>query len=92
MIRGNVDAVGDEEVVLGDRHRDAGDVGFLERVRADERAADLSGDGHDRNGVHLRVGERRHEVGRTGTGRRHTDAHLAGRLAYPVAAWPAPCS
>ena len=44
------------------------------------RRADLSGDRDDRNGVHLRVGQWRDQVGRTGTRRRHADADLAGRL------------
>jgi hypothetical protein len=35
--------------VLGDRQCDAGDVGFLERVRSDEAAADLAGDADDRD-------------------------------------------
>ena len=37
MARGDVLGAGDEVVVLGDRQRDAGDVGLLERVGADER-------------------------------------------------------
>ena len=51
--------VGHEVVVLGDRHRDAADVGLLEGVGADRRRADLTGDGDDRHGVHVGVGERR---------------------------------
>ena len=37
----------DEVVVLGDRQRDAGDVGLLECVGANQLAADLSGYAHD---------------------------------------------
>jgi hypothetical protein len=37
-----------EEVVLGDRHRDADDVGLLEGVGADGRARHLAGDRHQR--------------------------------------------
>ena len=69
--------VGDQEVVLGDRHGDAADVGLLEGVRADHRRADLSGDGHQRHGVHVRVGQRSHQVGRPRTRGGHADAHLA---------------
>ena len=43
-------------------------------------AADLSGDRNDRNGVHLRVGQRGHQVGGAGTGGRHADTDLAGGL------------
>ena len=38
---GNLVAGADQEVVLGDRHRDAGDVGLLEGIRPDQRATDL---------------------------------------------------
>ncbi len=34
-------------IVFGDGQRDAGDVGFLKRVRPDELAANLSGDADD---------------------------------------------
>ena len=76
--------IGDEEVVLGDRQRDAPDVGFLERVGADRTARDLAGDRDDRHGVHVRVGDRRDEVGRAGARGRHADADLAGREGVPL--------
>ena len=41
-------------------------------------AAHLSGDRHHRDRVHLRVGQRRHQVGGTGTRRRHAHADPAG--------------
>ena len=68
----------DQETVLGDRHRDAADVSLLEGVGADERARDLTGDGHQRDGVHVGVGQRRDEVRRTRTGGRHAHADAAG--------------
>ena len=46
-------------VVLRDRQRDAGDVGFLERVGSDQLAAHLSGDADDRR----RVEHRRRDAG-----------------------------
>lgn len=55
------------EVVLGDRHRDTRDVGFLEAVGADEMAGHLTGDRDHRDRVHLGVGERGHQVGGTRT-------------------------
>ena len=71
--------VGHEVVVLGDRHRDAADVGLLEGVGADGGRADLTGDGDDRHRVHVGVGERGDQVGRARARGRHADADLAGR-------------
>ena len=75
---GDVVAVANQEVVLGDRHGDAGDVGLLERIRADQAATHLTCDGDDRDGVHLCVGQRSDEVGGTRTGGGHHDADPAG--------------
>ncbi len=89
----DVRRVGDQEVVLGDRHRDAADVRLLEGVGADRRAGHLPGDGHHRDAVHVRVGDRRDQVGGAGPAGRHADAR-PGR--WPgrsrSAACPAPCS
>ena len=74
----DVVTVAHQEVVLGDRHRDAGDVGFLERVGADQGAPDLPGDRDHRNRIHVGVGQRRDQVGRTRTRGRHADADPAG--------------
>ena len=76
--------VGHEEVVLGDRHRDAADVRLLEGVRADRRGSDLAGDRHDRDRVHVRVGERRDQVRGAGPRRRHAHADAAGRRGVPL--------
>ena len=76
--------VGDQEVVLGDRHRDAADVGFLEGVGADGGGAHLTGDGHDRDGVHVGVGQRGHQVGGTRARRGHAHAHPPGRGGEPL--------
>ena len=46
---GDVFGAGDEVVVLGDGQGDAGDVDLLERVGAEDLAADLAGDGDDGN-------------------------------------------
>ena len=56
-----------QEVVLRDGHRDAGDVGLLEGVIAHHGGRHLPGDRDERDRVHLRVGDRRHEVGPAGT-------------------------
>ena len=57
-----------------------------------ERRADLAGDGHDRDGVHVGVGQRGDQVGGA---RPDVAMHTPTRpvaAAYPWAAWPAPCS
>ena len=76
--RGISAGVGDQEVVLGDRHRDAADVGLLEGIGADRGGADLAGDGDHRHRVHVGVGDRRHQVGRT-RARRWPCRHRPGR-------------
>ena len=70
----NIGCVLHQVVVLGDRHRDAADVGFLERVRADGCGWHLTGDRDDRHRVHVGIGDRRHEVGGTRPAGRHTHA------------------
>ncbi len=75
--------------MLGDRHRDADDVGLLEGVGADGRARDLAGDRDDRDRVHVGVGDRGHQVGRTRAGGGHADADLAGGLRVALGGVPA---
>ena len=41
-------------------------------------AADLAGDRHHRDRIHVCIGQRRDQVGGTGTRRRHAHADLAG--------------
>ena len=72
--------IGDKEVVFGDRHRDAADVGLLEAVGADHRAADLAGDDDERDRVQVGVGQRRDDVRRGRAARHHGHAGTAGRL------------
>jgi hypothetical protein len=64
-------------VVFGDRHRDAGDIRFLERVVPKEAGRHLAGERHDRNRVHIRRRDPRDQVACTGAG--------CGK-AYPYAA------
>ena len=75
---------GHEIVVLRDRQRDAGDVGFLERVRPDQPAADLAGDADDRRRVHHRRGDAGDHVGRAGARRRNRDADAAAGAGVAV--------
>src|SRR5262249_61592202 len=71
--------VRDEIVVLRDRHRDAGDVDFLKRILAEQRARNLSGNRNERRGVHPRVGEGRDEIRGAGAAGRDAHADAAGR-------------
>ena len=71
-------------VVLGDRQRDAGDVGLLERVGSDQPAADLARDADDRRRVHHRGRQAGHHVGGAGARGRDRDADLAGRARVAV--------
>ena len=68
----------DEEVVLGDGQRDAGDVDLLEGVGAEDLGGDLAGDGDDGDGVEHGGGEAGDEVGRAGAGGGHADAGASG--------------
>ncbi len=79
LAEGRRDLVGARHqiVVLGNRQRDARDVGFLERIRADQLAAHLTGDADDGRAVHHRRRDARHHVRRAGAGRRDGDADLA---------------
>ena len=69
--------MGDKVIVLGDGQGDAGDVGFLEGVGADELAADLSGDANDRRGIEHGGGDAGDHVGRAGAGGGDGDANFA---------------
>ena len=81
---GNVFRLGHHEVVFGDWHGDSADVRLLERVGAQQRRANLAGDGHHRHGVQVRVGNRRHQVRGPGPGGGDADANLAGRDCVPL--------
>ena len=64
--------------VLYDRQCDAEDIGFLEGVRADAMRRHLARDANERNRVHHRRGEARHQVGGAGSGGDQDHAHPAG--------------
>ena len=81
---GDVLGVRHQVVVLGDRQGDAGDVGFLEGVRADQLAAHLAGDADDRGAVHHRRGDAGHQVGGAGARGRDRHADLAGGAGVAV--------
>ena len=70
--------------MLDDRQRDAGDVGLLEGVGADEVGADLAGDGHHGDRVQIGVGDAGDQVGRARAAGGHADADLAGGAGIAV--------
>ena len=77
---GDVLGLGDEEVVLGDRVGDPGDVRLLEPVGADQVGGDLAGDRDHGNRVHVGVGQRGDQVGRARPAGGHADADAPGGL------------
>ncbi len=79
-----VGGVLDQVGVLDDRQRDAGHVGLLEGVGADQVAAHLPGDGDQRDRVQVGVGDAGDEVRRAGAAGRGADTDLAGGAGVPV--------
>ena len=80
----DVGGIGDQPVVLGDPHGDAGDVALLEGVGADGRGGDLPGHHHQGDGVHVGVGQGRHDVGGPGAAGHDGHAGPAGDLGVPL--------
>ncbi len=76
--RGDLRGIRDEERVLGDGHRRAHDVSFLEGVAADQGCADLTRDHDDRDRVHAGVAQGRQHVGSAGARRHDRAADLTG--------------
>ena len=72
------------EIVLGDRHGDAGNVNLLKGITTDEAGADVAGDSNHRDGIHIRGSNTGYEVGRTRSARCQADAYLAGRTGVAV--------
>jgi hypothetical protein len=68
----------DQPVVLGAGARDTDRIGFLERVRADQRGRNLASQADERDRIHQGVLQRRHGIGGAGTRRDQHDADLAG--------------
>ena len=67
-----------DEVVLGNRHRDAGYVYFLKAVPADQTGADVAGDRDHGDGIHISRGNAGIKVGCARAGGRDANAGLAG--------------
>ena len=64
--------------MLGDGQRDTGDVDFLEAIGADLGGGHVAGDGHQRNGIQICIGDAGDQIGGTGAGGCDDHAHLAG--------------
>ncbi len=73
----------DEEIVLGHGQRDAGNIDFLKRVRAEHLAGDIAGDADHGNGIEHGGGDAGDEVGCAGTagGDGHADLARGARVA-----------
>ena len=71
--------IGDEIIVLGAASRDPDRVALLERVRADQMRRHLPGNDDHGNGIHHRVGDRRHHIRRARAG-----GHQSATPAFPV--------
>ena len=82
--RRDVVHVGHQVVVLRDRKGDAGDIGLLESVGADQRAADLAGDAQDGRRIQHRRGDPGHHVRRAGSGGRDRHPHVPARPGVAV--------
>ena len=75
----NIGSLRHQKRMLGDWQGDAHDVGLLERIGSHEVAEHLTGDGQQRNRVHVRIGDGGDQVGRTRTTRGDAHAELARR-------------
>ncbi len=73
-----------EPIVLGDLHRDPGDVALLEGVGPDRSGRHLARDDDQRRRVHVGVGKRGDDVGRAGAARHHGHARAARHHGVPL--------
>ncbi len=62
-----------DEIVLGDRHRDPGDVHLLKAVEAQKAEIDVPGDRDHRDRIHIGRRDPGDKIGRPGAGRRDAD-------------------
>ncbi len=74
----------DEVVVLGDRHSDAGDVGFLEGVISQQVCRDLPGQCDYRYRIHIGCGDTGDEVACAGAGCCEAYPYTTTRTCIPV--------
>ena len=74
---GNIRCLLDDIAVLGEGLRRPGDVRLLENVPPQQIAADLSGDDHQGDGVHIGGGDARQQIGGAGAGGGDADARTS---------------
>ena len=79
----NVVDIGNQIAVLHHRQSHAVDVRLLKRALADHRLRHLAGDGDERDGIHVSIGDTRDQVGRTRTAGGHAHPGPPGHA--PVA-------
>ena len=70
--------VGDQIGMLHDGQGDADDVGFLKGAPANHVLVHLAGEGDERAGIHVGVGDGRVQISGAGTGGSHAHARPAG--------------
>ena len=75
---GNVRRAIDQIAVLGKRLRRAGDIRLLKHIAPQQVAAHLTGDDHQRDGIHIRRRDTSQQVGSTGAGGRDAHPHPTG--------------
>ena len=73
-----------DEIVLGDRHGDTGDVNLLKGISPDQAGTDVAGDGNHRNGVHVCRCDARDQIGRARAACCQTHANLTGGAGIAV--------
>ena len=73
----DIPGVLNQVMMLGDRPRHLDHRRFLKRIGADDMPGNLAGDGDQRHGIHLGVGQAGDQVERPGPGSRHHHAGLA---------------
>jgi hypothetical protein len=85
-----VDGGIDEEVVFGNRDAQAVGIDFLEGIGTDHRPRHLPGDRHQRNRIQFGIGDRRQQIGGTGTRGSHAYGRQTGGARHPLCDEAAP--
>ena len=75
---GKVVNVLNQVIVFGARSRDAGSVGLLKCIVANQVRRHLAGDADQRDAIHQRIGQAGHRIGGAGAGRHQDHPDLAG--------------
>ena len=73
-----VSCIFNNEVMFGDRHGNAGDIHLLETVFSKKRGSYVTGNGYNRNRIHVGRCNTGDQVGGSRTGSRNTYAYFSG--------------